>query len=86
MPRSRLNSGRIDLLAAGIALCTRIAHLLGYILGSRTELYYWPVLASRKFESAVDAILRSSPETGPFVYASPLYRYLILPFYAAGIH
>ena len=81
---SRRFSGRMDLLAAAFALLTRIAHLLGYLLGSRTELYYWPVLASRKFESAAQAILRGSAETGPFVYASPLYRYLILPFYAAG--
>ena len=71
--------------SVAFALLTRTAHFAGYLLGSNTSLYYWPVLACRKFEGAVQAILNGSPDSGPFVYASPLYRYLILPFYATGI-
>jgi hypothetical protein len=78
-------AGRYGLLAASFALLTRLFHFSGYLLGSRTDLYYWPVLASRKFEAAAEAILQGAQGSGPFVYASPLYRYLILPFYAAGI-
>jgi hypothetical protein len=66
-------------------LIVRAAHVTGYIVGSRTSLYYWPVLGCRKFENAAEAILHGNPGTGPFVYASPLYRYLLLPFYFTGL-
>ncbi|MBN2607983.1 MAG: hypothetical protein JXA64_02625 [Candidatus Fermentibacteraceae bacterium] len=77
-------AGGYGLIAVSFALLTRLVHFSGYVLGSRTDLYYWPVLACRKFEGAALAILHGAQDSGPFVYASPLYRYLILPFYAAG--
>ena len=67
------------------ALLTRILHTVGYAVAPRSELYYWPVLASRKFEEAVLAILQGESPTGPFVYSSAIYRYFMLPFYATGI-
>lgn len=75
-------SGAIITLA--FATVMRIAHLWGYFAGSRTSLYYWPVLAARKFEAAA-VLLTEGRHIGPFVYASPLYRYIILPFYLAGV-
>jgi hypothetical protein len=69
---------------AGFTLLTRIVHMIGYLAGERTELYYWPVLASTTFEEAAGAILAGSPAPGPFTYSSPLYQYLIVPFYAIG--
>lgn len=81
---SWLTEKRGGTLALLFALATRITHYTGYLLGGRTELYYWPVLASRKFESAAMELLHGNPAEGPFTYASPLYRYFILPFYAAG--
>lgn len=74
----------LGLLSVSFALLTRAVHFTGYAAGARTELYYWPVLACRKFEAAVEAILQGGSTAGPFVYASPLYRYLVLPVYAAG--
>jgi len=81
---SRDAAGYCGRLSVAIALLARMAHFTGYLAGSRTALYYWPVLACRKFEAAAEAILQGSAPSGPFVYASPLYRYLILPAYAAG--
>ncbi len=66
------------------ALLTRILHTVGYIIDSKSELYYWPVLACRQFEEAAVGILQGKPPSGPFVYSSALYRYFILPFYAVG--
>jgi hypothetical protein len=74
----------LGLGAAGFALAARIVHMAGFLTGERTALYYWPVLASTKFEEAALAILAGSPAPGPFVYSSPLYQYLMVPFYAAG--
>ncbi len=68
----------------GFAALMRVIHLWGYYTGSRTSLYYWPVLACRKFEAAAQALTEGS-HIGPFVYASPLYRYILLPFYLAGL-
>ncbi|MFO8183446.1 MAG: hypothetical protein R6U39_04670 [Candidatus Aegiribacteria sp.] len=78
-----LTEKRGGIAAVLFALATRMAHYIGYLLGQRTELYYWPVLACRKFESAAAGILQGDPGAGPFTYASPLYRYFLLPFYAA---
>mgnify|MGYP002394909751 FL=1 len=72
------------MIAFVAGLLTRAVHVIGYLLGTRTELYYWPVLACRKFESAALGLLQGSPPEGPFTYASPLYRYFLLPFYASG--
>lgn len=76
--------GSCGIAAVLIALATRMAHFTGYLLGSRTGLYYWPVLACTKFEAAVESMLLGTGGSGPFVYASPLYRYIILPVYASG--
>lgn len=81
---SWLTEKRGGTLAVLFALATRISHYIGYLVGQRTELYYWPVLACRKFESAAMELLHGGPAGGPFTYASPLYRYFLLPFYAAG--
>jgi len=80
----RLDDRATGLLVAGFALVTRAAHLLGYLTGASTKLYYWPVLASTRFEETVHGILTGTPPTGPFVWSSPLYQYVMLPFYAAG--
>lgn len=81
---SWLTEKRGGTLAALFALITRISHFIGFLAGQRTELYYWPVLACRKFESAAMELMRGGPAEGPFTYASPLYRFFLLPFYAAG--
>lgn len=70
-------------ISVSIAVLMRIIHLCGYFAGNRTALYYWPVLACRKFEMAAQTLTEGS-HIGPFVYASPLYRYIILPFYFVG--
>lgn len=67
------------------ALVSRLLHVVGYATAPRSELYYWPVLACRKFEEAVLAILQGEGPAGPFVYSSALYRYFMLPFYATGL-
>jgi|GEM_PF-539126 len=74
----------LGIWVAGFTLLTRIIHMAGYLAGEHTGLYYWPVLASTKFEEAALAVLAGSPAPGPFVYSSPLYQYLMVPFYAAG--
>ncbi len=62
----------------------RTAHFAVWATSASARLHYWPVLACRKFEQAAIALAGGTGDAGPFTYASPLYRFLILPFYAAG--
>lgn len=80
-PSERTGYGAVLVLA----VLSRAAHLAGYFLSPVSRLYYWPVLAAARFETAAKALAAGSAGSGPFVYASPLYRFLILPFYAAGL-
>ena len=67
-----------------LASLSRLSHLIGYLTGRMSELYYWPVLAAERFETAAAAIVSGTGGTSLFVYASPLYRFLLLPFYLTG--
>ncbi|MBN1434386.1 hypothetical protein JW921_06460 [Candidatus Fermentibacterales bacterium] len=78
-------SRRAGLLATlAIATGARAAHWLLYLSYPPAAVHYWPVLGAMRFETSALQMLAGTPQTGPLVYASPLYRHLILPFYALG--
>lgn len=67
------------------ALAFRLVHLVLYLLGENSQLFYLPVLGAYRFETSALEILSGIPQEAPFLYASPIYTYLILPFYLPGL-
>jgi hypothetical protein len=67
-----------------IVLLSRSFHYLYYLFSESCRIFYWPVLGAYRFEAAAELMLSGGVPPGPFVYAGPLFQYLVLPFYAAG--
>lgn len=70
--------------AAAAGLATRLAHFLFYLAGPLSGIYYLPVLGAYRFETSAMEILSGVPQAAPYLYASPIFTYLIMPFYALG--
>ncbi len=73
------------LLAAAFAgFTTRLVHFVLYLSGPLSNIYYQPVLGAYRFETSALELLSGVAQDAPYLYASPIYTYLILPFYALG--
>lgn len=67
------------------AILSRGFHYLYYLLSESSRIFYWPVLGAYRFEAAAELMLSGGVPRGPFVYAGPLFQYVVLPFYATGM-
>ena len=72
------------LAAASAGMTTRLVHFLFYLAGPLSGIYYLPVLGAYRFETSALEILSGVPQDAPYLYASPIFTYLVLPFYALG--
>ncbi|MBD3369064.1 hypothetical protein GF402_01720 [Candidatus Fermentibacteria bacterium] len=68
-----------------VAILSRGFHYLYYLLSESSRIFYWPVLGAYRFEAAAELMLSGGVPRGPFVYAGPLFQYVVLPFYATGM-
>jgi hypothetical protein len=68
-----------------IAALLRSAHWLLFLVSPSSRIHYWPVLGAQRFETSALEMLQGIQQAGPLVYASPVYRYLVLPFYLPGL-
>ncbi|MCC6871359.1 MAG: hypothetical protein IT351_03160 [Candidatus Fermentibacter sp.] len=75
---------RVLILAASAGLLTRIVHFAFYLAGPLSHIYYLPVLGAYRFETSALEILSGVPQDAPYLYASPIFTYLVIPFYALG--
>ncbi len=66
------------------AAAARLAHLAFYLAGPLSRIWYQPVLGAYRFETSALEILGGVPQDAPYLYASPIFTYLVLPFYALG--
>jgi len=72
-------------LVLGLALLTRLAHLIQYLVSPRSGLYYHPVLAAARFVQEAGMLASGTQPSGAFAYADPGYAYILASSIATGL-